>query len=69
MNGTHVKTENYTTNYVKCKRLLAFREYSKATIDNYTRGIRRLGEHEIPGGNVLNEHLDDYYFLINSNGY
>ena len=32
----------YDTNYAKYQRLLVLQGYSKATIDNYSRGIRRL---------------------------
>ena len=34
--------QKYATNYAKYERLLVLQGYSKATIDNYTRGLRRL---------------------------
>lgn len=34
----------FDTNYAQFKRLLVLQGYSKATIDNYTRGLRRLAD-------------------------
>jgi len=38
------ETRKYDTYYAKYLRLLVLQGYSKATIDNYSRGIRRLAK-------------------------
>ena len=39
-----IEQQLFDSHHARYKRLLVLRGYSKASIDNYTRGIRRLAD-------------------------
>ncbi|PCJ35819.1 MAG: integrase [Moraxellaceae bacterium] len=53
----------FNTNYAKYLRLLVLQGYSKATIDNYSRGIRRLATwwDKCPDQRLKKIHFEDYF--------